>query len=148
MNITLYANKSDIHVVSKQISQVQILNNVVCKEPTNLQSPVLFVNIIPSNIANFNYVYIPDFKRYYFANVTTRNANNVQINCKVDPLMSFSNEIKNINAIVERQTNNYNLYLQDLQIPNYVYRRVQTKVFPQQPLNVNGTMILATSGKG
>ena len=148
MTLTIYANKSDRNVVSKSISQVQNLTNVLCKDPTNILNPVFFVQITAGNIAAFNYLYAPDFKRYYFATAITRNRTNIEINCEVDVLMSFSSNIKGLNAIVERQTNYYNLYLPDLQIPDYAYRRVQTKVFPQQPLDVGGTMILATSGMG
>lgn len=144
MTVTLYSNTSDWIVVNKNISTVATINNVLCKEPTDILEPVLFIQT-NANITSFNYCYIPDFGRYYEAKPITRNGNNIQIQCKVDPLMSHKSKIIGLPAIVERQENLYNLYINDLQYQSLNYPRVQTKKFSGS-FNSTQTYILICAG--
>lgn len=150
MNVSFYKNNSSPNTVNKSISTVK--NNLTCslKEDTDILSPT--IRISKSTISDpttFNYMYLPDFKRYYYVKNTIECIGGImEIEGTVDVLMSHQTAIKNLYALVERQQNFYNLYLPDLQIPNLAYKRVQTIKFPMQPLTVVGQLILAVTGKG
>lgn len=69
---------------------------------------------------NCNYCYIPDFNRYYFINdITIENNQEFTISCKVDVLMSYKDEIKNLDVIVARNAKKWNLYLDDGTLKSY-----------------------------
>lgn len=146
MTITFYNTTSSRETLNKTLTNAQDIN-IDLKDPTNVLHPTLLLGNI--NITGWNYCYIAEFKRYYYiADMDTYYNGMTTRELTVDPLMSHQSEILNLTALIERQENFYNLYLPDLQIPNYAYRRVQTKLFPMQPLNVNPTIILATTGMG
>lgn len=146
MNITLYNTKDPKEKVVKTLYSAYNVT-VQLKNPTDVLKPVIILGGV--DISNYNYCYIPDFKRYYYiSDMTTDYGNLSGRECVIDPLMTYSSQIKSLNAIVERQQNFYNLYLPNLGIPDMSYARVQTRLFPQQPLNVNGTLLLAVCGKG
>lgn len=144
MKITLYNTPSPRNQVNKVLNNAQDVN-INLKPSTDILHPTLILGGV--SITGFNYCYIPDFNRYYYINDMESGGNNVNSRTlTVDVLMSYNNEIRQIKALVERQENFYNLYLPELQIPNYAYKRVQTKTFPMQPLNVGTQVILATTG--
>lgn len=146
MNITLYNTKSPNNTVNKTLTNAYNIT-VQLKTPTNVLKPTIILGGV--NITGYNYCYIPDFGRYYYiSDMATEYANINERTLEVDSLMSWGSGIKGLFAIVERQQNFYNLYLPDLQFPNLAYKRVQTFTFPQQPLNIDGTLLLAVCGKG
>lgn len=146
MTITFYKTTSPKQQVNKSLTNATNLN-VQLKTPTDMLKPIIILGGV--DLTSYNYCYIPDFNRYYYISNATTEYNNISgRECSVDVLMSHSNEIKQLNAIVERQQNFYNLYLPDLRIPNYAYKRTQTIVFPNQPFAIEGAMILAVSGRG
>lgn len=143
---TFYNTKSSPETVNKVLTDSRQLS-IELKAPTDVLSPVIVLGGV--DITGYNYCYIPAFKRYYYIDEMETDYGNITgRKCSVDVLMTYKSQIKQLNAIVERQQNYYNLYLNDLQIPDYAYKRIQTKQFPQQPLNVAGTMLLAVMGKG
>lgn len=107
MIIKTYTNKSDVNVCNKSLSneteiEVRLLTD------TEVIDPLI---VLSGSINTFNYVYIPEFNRYYFADRPTNLNNNmfrVQLHC--DRLMTFRNNIKNSKGYVlysENLKNNY-----------------------------------------
>ena len=150
MNVTLYKNISSPNTLNKSITAIRSTISCSLKDNTDIKTPTIRISkSLISDSTSFNYMYIDIFKRYYYTNQPLECVGGIlEISGNIDVLMSHKNEIKNLNALVERQQNFYNLYLSDLQIPNLAYKRVQTLKFPNQPLNIGGTMILAVCGKG
>lgn len=150
MQVTLYKNLSSPETLNKTLNTA--VNAFTCslKDDTDVNNPVILISKSKvSDVVSFNYAYLDLFKRYYYLELPKeRLGGMLEIQGHVDVLMSHRNTIKNLNALVERQENFYNLYLPDLKIPNMSYARVQTRLFPQQPLNINGTLLLAVCGKG
>lgn len=150
MKVTLYNNTSSNNTVSKKLTTVRTALTCSLKDNTDMLTPTILLS--KSNISgatNFNYMYIDEFKRYYYTkSPVERKGGVLEIEGQVDVLMSHSNAIRNLYALVERQEYFYNLYMPDLKIPNVAYKRVQTIKFPTQPLTLDGTLILAVSGKG
>lgn len=148
VQVNLMINQSDTRDVNKTLATYKMGINCNLKSSTELINPTIYLSKdVGIELDAFNYVYIPDFSRYYYVQNSSKELGGViQIDCHVDVLMSHKDAIGNLTAIVERQEKNYNLYLSPLDIPNFAYRRIQTKQFPNQPLNVSGTTILLTSG--
>lgn len=112
MEIKTYMNNSEAIRLNKNLTEVSTLSNVRLLENCTLLNPS-FVFKMPENIF-INYIYVPKFGRYYYINnITILNNNMVQIDCSVDVLMSFKDEIKNTKQHIVRQENEYNMYMID-----------------------------------
>lgn len=97
---------------------------------------------------DYNYMYIGEFKRYYFIDEIINVANNRWIiNATCDVLMSFKNDILNTTAIVDKIENekNANLYLDDGSFVMDTRKYNEVKLFPSG-LNENGSYILICAG--
>lgn len=114
MNIILYNNLSNNDVINKNITSVQEIQGNL-KGDCSMLNPSFSLAI--SNI-DFNYLYVPEFKRYYFVTDKVYNINGlIDVNCEVDVLYTYKDMILKSEAIVTRATNKANVYLPD---SNYV----------------------------
>ena len=83
-------------------------NTFDCKPYTdyNISAPNLLIVNATGAIANNNYAYIPDYKRYYYVDSVTVGRNGIYIvQLSVDVLMSYADGIKNLSATISRQEN-------------------------------------------
>lgn len=113
--INLYNNSSEPEVVDKSLSLQTSLQGQL-KDNTSIITPTILMNI--NSIPTANYMYIPDFHRYYYiTNIESVRNGLIQISAKCDVLMTYKSGIRACNALVERQEFNYNLYLVDNKIP-------------------------------
>lgn len=111
MTISLYRNDSPANFVTKDITLIESINGTL-RKPTSVSDPV--ITISRASPVGFNYFYIPEFSRYYFLKSSVSTANGlVTIEGHVDVLMSFADRIRAANAIIFRQENVWNLYLDD-----------------------------------
>jgi hypothetical protein len=129
MNAYLYYNKSDKRYMNKTLQSITYEGgsdhiDVEFKEDTSITDPT-FILRTQSKVLEGNYIYIPNLNRYYYINDYVVSHQRIYINCHVDVLMSFKNEIKQQNVIVSRQESSYNLYQVDPKMVIYntpVYR--------------------------
>jgi hypothetical protein len=118
--------------------------DVEFKEDTSITDPT-FILRTQSKVLEGNYIYVPNLNRYYYINDYVVSHQRIYINCHVDVLMSFKNEIKQQNVIVSRQENSYNLYQVDPKMVIYntpVYRVLK---FPSGFSNT-GYFVLCVAG--
>lgn len=129
MNVECYISTNDSNYLNKKLTEVVTLKNVFIKTATDYVNPVL---IIEREKIDFNYVYIPQFKRYYFVNNITSEKNGLwSVALHVDVLMSFKSDIKKINAITKRQEYVANNDLIDERLKLLNYPSIQTNlIFP------------------
>ena len=83
-------------------------NTFDCKPYTdyNISAPNLLIVNATGAIANNNYAYIADYKRYYYVDSVTVGRNGMYIvQLSVDVLMSYAGGIKNLSATISRQEN-------------------------------------------
>lgn len=102
--------------------------------------------ILEGNIftfAEYNYIYIPYFKRYFFVTgmVAVRN-NLIKLNIETDILMTYKDSIVQIIATSVR-SNNYEPYNNALELPTEV-REHYSKIEFDNPFNETGNIILIT----
>lgn len=127
MNITLYSNSSDNNVVTKNISQIANLTGSLRNESGIMSPSILIQGTYPSA----NYCYISDWGRYYFIEEIISVRNNIsEIRCRIDTLMTYAQQIRGLTAIIKKQENDYNLYINDGSFMTYANDKVFTKGFP------------------
>ena len=146
MKITFYSNKSDAIVVDKKINSVSTINNAKIINETDILNPSIIVsrNFYDNIISQTNYLYIDKLKRYYFINNISFADSMIVIDCSVDVLMSYKDEIKNLYCTVKRNENIKNGYLNDDNYNVYSYENVVCKAFPKGL--TDNSIILMTVG--
>lgn len=129
-NIVLQRNNSEMNRVSKSVDNLLTISGVL-KEDTSIIDPVIKIKCDLSDVTGCNYLSIPAFGRSYFVN-NIRSIRNglVEFSCHVDVLSSFASEIRGNKAIIKRQENAWNLYLNDGSFKVYQNPIVLTKSFP------------------
>ena len=129
-NIVLQQNNSEMNRVSKSITDIMTVSGTL-KEETSIIDPVIKIECDLSTVTGCNYLSIPAFGRSYFVN-NIRSIRNglVEFSCHVDVLSSFASAIRENTAIIKRQENKWNLYLNDGSFKVYQNPTVLTKAFP------------------
>lgn len=149
MEINLYENSSENYVVSKNITIKESLQNCVLKDNTSVENPVILVRNT-SNISSYNYMYIPDFHRYYYIEEIVSVQNGLwELHGHVDVLQTYGNAIKGLTATCKRQENLFNMYLDDPEFKTYNEAQIVTKIFTGgNGLSKNMNYILVVAGAG
>ena len=131
MILKLQKNNSENNSIYKDVDNIISLEGTL-REETSILDPVIMVEASLENLVNANYATIPIFNRKYFiTDIVSIRKNLVEIHMHVDVLSSYSSEILNLEAVVNRQENEYNLYLNDASYRVYQNPIIQTKSFPQ-----------------
>lgn len=152
MNITLYKNDSDNRVVQKSLSGALTIENVFLKETVNLINPTFVLEGTSDVLKNYNYLYAPDFDRYYYiTGITIISANQYQVDCEIDVLMSFADDIKNAVVNVSRAGGYVNPLIRDTKIKNStqgitVIRKLTGHEFLPLITSLNNSIVLETLG--
>ena len=146
LQVTLYNTSSDPRTLSKALTAIATVN-VEIMDNNNVSKPILVFDN-PQNYRGINYVFIPHFNRYYFADVEIVSGQLCNIHCTVDVLMSYAVGIRSTKVLLDRtaQKGKYNLYFADDKIRKYAYERTQAKYFPLSPLSRDGHCVLITAG--
>jgi len=146
MNITLYVTGSERHAVRKTLQSGLELNGSLRGE-SSVINPSFLIQV--DNPSQYNYCYIPDFGRYYFiSNITSVRTNIWRIDCSVDVLMSFQDEILNLDVIVSDLSvgeSPASTYFSGEQWQSTVKTKTDVINFPSGLLD-DGEYILITSG--
>ena len=130
MNINLMYTDSPNNTINKTADVVATYTGAVARTNLSIENPVLILEESVSNIADANYCYISEFGRYYYIVDKTADVNGLwTIACKVDVLESFKNDIFNLKGIVQRQKDNYDMYLTDPKIPVGARKTIAVRKF-------------------
>lgn len=129
-NISLQVNNSERERLYKSIDDILSVSGVL-KSDTSIIDPVIIIECNLNAVINCNYMTISAFGRSYFVN-NIRSIRNglVEFSCHCDVLSSFASQILNNTAIIKRQENDWNLYLNDGSFKVYQNPDVLTKAFP------------------
>ena len=146
MTIDLYLNNSENNAVLKNITQIISMKGDL-RQGTSIINPTIDFQYETTISPKFNYVYIPDFRRYYFLKNLTSVRNNLwRMDLHVDVLMSFKEEILANTATISRQENLWNMYLNDGTFRAYSNPIIQFKKFPNDNLLNNDNLVLIVAG--
>lgn len=136
LKLNLYKNTSLNNVVDKNIVYINKISGNA-RDNISISNPSILIDTSTIDVSLANYVYIENFKRYYFiTSVDIVRTNLWRINLKVDVLMSYKNEILNVSCIVSRSASDYNKKLpdaEDVLSPNPIIeiKEAVTDVFDQ-----------------
>lgn len=129
-DIILQRNQSEKNALSKVVNELATVTGVL-KNETSIVNPTIIIECNVSDFSLCNYMSIPEFDRSYFV-TDIRSIKNglVEFTCHVDVLSSFAPYIRANRAIIEKQENAWNVYLDDGTFRVYQNPMVLTKMFP------------------
>lgn len=142
MQLSTYKMTSEKNKLDKTLTdEVQYTGTL--KESTSILNPVILVQAAS---VSGNYARIPEFGRYYFITDIISVRNGLwEVHMAVDVLTTYAASIKEQTAVIARQENKYNLWLDDPEFKVYNYGQVRTMEFPAG-FSDNQTFILAVAG--
>ena len=146
LTIKLYHNASPSNKIGKKLNDELVTSNVLLKDDVSILKPVFKVKDVRS-IITYNYLYCPDLQRYYFIDDIVSVHNDLwEISCHVDVLETYKNGILGQTAVIKRQQNKYNLYLNDPDFMTYNNDTIQTKKFSDSAFTKNLAYVLVVNG--
>lgn len=95
-----YTSTSDPKYVSKQLQQLASITMQPIT-PVDILSPSFRVEFYVSRYP-INYVYVPEWHRYYYAKLELLDGQSCLLHCTVDPLMSYAAGIRSCSGVVTR----------------------------------------------
>lgn len=128
LSVTLMNNSSPVEQIGKVLTSGPS-ESCALKENTSVLKPVIIIRS-SDNIFSYNYMYIQEFGRYYFIDdIISVNNNLWEIHAHVDVLETYATAILSNSAVIRRQANQYNLYLDDPEFKTYNTETIQTLKF-------------------
>ena len=92
---------------------------------------------------DFNYAHLVEYNLYFFAKMLPSNIgiNHNILHLELDPLMTYKSQILNLDCIIKRNTNKYNLYVEDDELQTLKKTQIQTKSFNHTFVPYSSTVI-------
>lgn len=129
-DISFYVNSSEKNKVDKTLTLITTLSGVL-KESTSIIDPVIVIEGDLTAFTGCNYMQIETFGRSYFVNNIRSISNGlIEISAHVDVLSTYKNAIRRNQAIIRKQQNTWNLYLNDGSLRVYQDPEIIVKAFP------------------
>lgn len=149
MTIKTYRFTGDSRKVDKTLTSVESYSNAEIVGEMSILNPSISLQLDSfTDTINFNYIKIPELNRYYYVeDYTIRQDGFVQIQCRVDVLKTFADDILDSTQYVDRQQ-----HLCTYRLPDGLYniksnRNLTIKNFGTQIIEPNPYFIVQTSGK-
>lgn len=133
--ITFSINNSENYRLYKDLTAITTLTGVL-KAATSILTPTILIENIPSDtistITTSNYAYIEAFngRKYFITDIRLMKNNLIEIDMRCDVLSTYADEILQQKAIIKRQENKWNLYLNDGSLQVYQNQIILTEPFP------------------
>lgn len=86
------------------------------KAPIDVENPTVYISATDA-YDGYNYMYIAEFGRYYWAKPICGNGQTITFHCQSDPLMSFASQIRACPAVIARNPWHWDMYLPDPKLP-------------------------------
>lgn len=140
----LYLNMSDERVVDKVITAKINYDVFEYKDDTDIIKPsIILAN--DSRIFECNYVYLSDFRRYYYIRNITVSQQRLRLDLECDPLYTYRAYIRECTGVLNRQENVWSGYLQDAEGFENQYEYTQLKGFTT-PFTKSLHLLLTVAG--
>lgn len=107
MDLKFYKQSATPNRVDKSgyLTEIGTLSGVILKAETNLMRPTFILKTSPL-VYNSNYLYNSFTKRYYYIKtITAMSGGRIAIDCEIDVLFTYKNEILNSSGWVVRSDN-------------------------------------------
>ena len=149
MEINLFRCTAENERVDKTsfITSRFVMNGTLRSE-SSIINPVITIEKSNPAIQHYNYMYIPEFKRWYYINDIVSVRNNLwEIHAHVDVLYTWGADIKSMYGVADKleDITNANVYFDDGSFIMDSRNDIEVKEFPNG-LNENGSYILICAG--
>lgn len=105
MLIILYRVEDDPRVVNKTLSSASLSIDAKCTDAKDILNPEFVINLAAQVAANYNYMEIPEFHRFYFiTDMAYDTAQNLVLSAHVDVLKSYAGSIPEIRGMITRSS--------------------------------------------
>lgn len=129
--VGLYNNTDPLNKITKSPTLVRELTGTL-REETDLVDPQILIEC-SDTLVDVNYMRIDEFNRWYFiTDITSVREGLWLVSTHCDVLYTYSEGILGHEAIISRQENSYNLYLNDSCFRAYAQPRLQIANFPNK----------------
>ena len=129
VHLNIFLTKSERTALTKTLEEKIELTGTL-RDASNVLNPSIEIQASTTTIANRNYFEIPEFGRKYFiTEITSTGYGRVIVSGHVDVLSTYANDIKKLSAVIARQENRYNLYIDDNLFKIDSRTIIQTKEF-------------------
>lgn len=144
LSIQLMNNSSPVEKIGKELTAGGTYQCSL-KEDTSVLNPIIIIKT-SDPVYSYNYMYISDFGRYYFIDDIKSVNNNIwEVHAHVDVLETYKTQILTNSAVVARQQNKFNTYLNDPEWKVYANENVVAYKFTS-PFTKALNFLLATAG--
>lgn len=145
LHIILYNNESSGEVLDKRLTKISE-KEVSQYNDMAIETPILILSDLDADtLSQLNYVYIEEFGRYYDCVPILLNEGMCQLTCEVEPLMSFKDKILKLDAIVNKNQYESNMYYDDGSFKTESRENIQIVNF-SAGFNDTGRFILIAAG--
>ena len=149
MEFTLMYTESPNNMLLKEYEIIDGFSGTMRASISALR-PVIDVKIedATTSIMQANYAYIQEFGKFYFIRNKTNVLNNLwRFELEEDVLMTYQGDILNTNGVVERQKDNYDMYLPDQKIPVDCRKAVSYRKFSgETPFSLTSITMMVLGG--
>ena len=146
MTVVLQTNNSENNKIRKSVSTI-VTKTGSLRESTSIVNPKILVQGDLTSLKNCNYMTISDFGRSYFVtDIVAVGKGVVELTGHCDVLSSFSSQILSNTAVILRQENSFNRYLNDSKFMTYQNNNIKTAVLSGEGFTQAG-FILVTAGQ-
>lgn len=111
-------------------------------------NPVMML-VTVENIAEYNYIYIPEFQRYYFIESMKVNRTGIyEVNLHEDVLFTYRDKIKECKGLITESNKNVDGYYNNLSIPIDVRPNTKKFTFPNSFPSETTNVLVVVNDRG
>lgn len=111
-------------------------------------NPVMML-VTVENIAEYNYIYIPEFQRYYFIESMKVNRTGIyEVNLHEDVLFTYRDKIKECKGLITVSNKNVDGYYNNLSIPIDVRPNTKKFTFPNSFPSETTNVLVVVNDRG
>lgn len=144
--VKLCHNSSPVEKIGKSLDAGTDITGCVLKDATSILRPVIRI-LTSVDITTYNYMYIDEFQRYYFIDdIISIHNNKWDVSGHVDVLETYKNGILAQSAVIKRQQNLFNTYLNDPEWKVYADENVVAYKFNSLGFAKSLKYVLAVAG--
>lgn len=115
LTLKLFETSSPTNKINKDLIFKGDLAINLKNRPKDLNNLDIDLSMYTLQTMKYSYASIPSLNLYYFVKIVPSNIGNNHniLHLELDPLMTYKDQILSLNVITKRNTNNYNVYLND-----------------------------------
>lgn len=130
-SVVLMNNRQELNRINKSPATVMTLTGTL-REETDIVDPEINIEY-HGTLTNVNYMYIPEFNRYYFiTKIESIRTNLWRISGHCDVLKTYAQALLGTECVVARSESRYNMLLNDSMFKVNSNPRIQCLNFPNK----------------